>query len=126
MDPKCPIWLKPLDLKVLVDVKSGMVLNIGELDDYIYNVHSLKLDDLLKDLEPFKDTLDLRNILYVVKTHNVDLELRNKVLELISLKLINSSSYGYFKALEMLKDFNRELDTKMDINSILSKKKIRK
>lgn len=126
LDPKCPIWLKPLDLKVLVDVKSGMVLNIGELDEYIYNVHSLKLDDLLKDLEPFKDTLDLRNISYVVKTHNIDLELRNKVLELISLKLINSSSYGYFKALEMLKDFNRELDTKMDINSILRKKKIRK
>lgn len=126
LDPKCPIWLKPLDLKVLVDVKSGMVLNIGELDEYIYNVHSLKLDDLLKDLEPFKDTLDLRNISYVVKTHNIDLELRNKVLELISLNLINSSSYGYFKALEMLKDFNRELDTKMDINSILSKKKIRK
>lgn len=126
LDPKCPIWLKPLDLKVLVDVKSGMVLNIGELDEYIYNVHSLKLDDLLKVLEPFKDTLDLRNISYVVKTHNIDLELRNKVLELISLKLINSSSYGYFKALEMLKDFNRELDTKMDINSILSKKKIRK
>lgn len=126
LDPKCPIWLKPLDLKVLVDVKSGMVLNIGELDEYIYNVHSLKLDDLLKDLEPFKDTLDLRNILYVVKTHNIDLELRNKVLELISLKLINSSSYGYFKAGEMHKDFNKELDTKMDINDVLSKKMIRK
>ena len=120
------MWLKPLDLKLLVDVKSGMVLNIGELDEYIYNVHSLKLDDLLKALEPFKDTLDLRNILYVVKTHNVDLELRNKVLELISLKLVNSSSYGYFKALEMFKDFNKELDTKLDIDDVLSKKKIRK
>lgn len=126
LDPKCSMWLKPLDLKLLVDVKSGMVLNIGELEDYIYNVHSLKLDDLLKDLEPFKDTLDLRNILYVVKTHNVDLELRNKVLELISLKLINSSSYGYFKALEMFKDFNKELDTKLDIDDVLSKKMIRK
>ena len=62
LDPKCSMWLKPLDLKLLVDVKSGMVLNIGELDEYIYNVHSLKLDDLLKALEPFKDTLDLRNI----------------------------------------------------------------
>lgn len=126
LDPKCSMWLKPLDLKLLVDVKSGMVLNIGELDDYIYNVHSLKLDDLLKALEPFKDTLDLRNILYVVKTHNVDLELRNKVLELISLKLVNSSSYGYFKAEEMFKDFNKELDTKFDIDDVLSKKMIRK
>ena len=55
LDPKCSMWLKPLDLKLLVDVKSGMVLNIGELDEYIYNVHSLKLDDLLKALEPFKE-----------------------------------------------------------------------
>lgn len=128
MDPKCPILLKPLGLKVLVDVKSGYVLNVGELDDYISNVHSLKLEDLLKSLEPFKDTLDLRNIEYVVKTHDIDLELRKRILELISLKLMTSfqDSYGYFKAGEMLKDFNKELDTKMDINDILSKKKIRK
>ncbi len=98
-----------------------------EIDYYIKKITDktdITLDELLKIFEKEqKENWDYRELKESVYNHNVDLELRKRILELASLKLLYSKNTiperGYLRAKNFNIEFNRNIT-----NLNLSTKKI--
>lgn len=97
-------------------------VNINDLENYV-NVDSIKLDELLSLFKnKYSDALDFKELEECVYDHNCDIELRNKVLQLVALKLLYSSNTiperGYIRATRFIDEFNDKLNLNLNKEEI--------
>lgn len=112
---------KILDVHLSLDNMTGIIDSypLGELRIPCKEVTTI--DELLVYLEANqREDLEYSDIKKCVYNHMVDLELRNKVLNLVPLRLLYSKStvpsMGYCRALQMIQDFNQYFKG-LDLNS---------
>ena len=91
-----------------------------ELEDYLENI---TLDELLIILnEKHTDELDFTELKKCVDTHNYDVELRNRILKLVALKLLYSRNTiperGYERAKRFINEFNKKLNLDLSTKEI--------
>jgi hypothetical protein len=93
----------------------------GELDitksillDKYMKITCSSIDELVDENNLSKNVdyteIDFSDPIKVVKTHNIDLEIRNKILNIIILKLFQTSSSkinGYIRAKQFIDEFNK-------------------
>lgn len=94
----------------------------GLVDDhrFPYNITIEGLYDLL--LTTYNDSFNLDAIKKCIDTHAYDLELRNRILNLVSLKLLYSSntdpSLGYIRAKKFIEEFNSKFNLNISSEQI--------
>lgn len=98
------------------DTDSGKVEIDYNLKNYV-NTDNITLDELL-DLfkEKYSDKFDFTELKKCVYNHNCDIELRNKVLQLVALKLLYSHNTIPERGYERAKRFINEFNKKMGLN----------
>ena len=118
---------KDIEVKIYnttTNIKSSIPINFNKYDGRLTAISEVTLDRSLNiKLEYIEDfmnkenfskeidytKLDFSDIENVVVTHNLDLELRNKIFELIVLKLFFSDEneyFGYIRAKKFVDEFN--------------------
>ena len=104
------------------DSHTGIIDMYFDLEDYVdYKIRSL--EELLNILKlNYKEELDFSELEKLVYFHSCDLELRNKLLQCIALKLLYSKNTtperGYERAKRFLNEFNKKLDLNLSLNEI--------
>lgn len=93
--------------------KDGKVLMDSNIKEYA-NFDNITLDELLVLFkEKYADKLDFTKLEECIFDHNCDIELRNKILQLIALKLLYSPNTiperGYERAKRFINEFNKKL-----------------
>lgn len=83
----------------------------------------IKLDELLNILsEKYNEKFDFTELKESVYDHECDIELRNKILQLVALKLLYSKSTiperGYERAKRFINEFNKELSLSLSTEEI--------
>lgn len=99
-----------------------------DLEDYI-NTDSINLEELLELFKSkYRDILDFKELEECIYDHNCDINLRNKILQLVALKLVYSSNTiperGYIRATRFIDEFNNKLNLKLskdEIDEIMKK-----
>lgn len=97
------------------DHKNGVIRNSYGLDKFLPNEkNKITLDEFALMLEKLdKENLDYSEINESVVNHNLDLELREKVLSLVALKLLYSDTTtperGYERARRFISEFNKHV-----------------
>ena len=102
---------------------TGKVLKNHETDEYLDGKEDIILDEALtKFNEKFQDELDFTELKDSVNDHNNDIELRNKVLQLVALKLLYSKNTiperGYERAKRFINEFNEGLNLNLSTEKI--------
>lgn len=82
-----------------------------KLEELFSEKEEIRIEELLKQLEYISiDCLDYTEISKIICYHNIDIELRRKVLELVALKLLYSKNtipgMGYIRAKIFIEEFN--------------------
>lgn len=97
-----------------IDVVSGEVYDDEGL---IYNPNeSVSLDELLILLREKYSDWDLKKLEKCIYNHNCDIELRQKILQLVALKLLYSRKTTPERGYERAKRFINEFNKKMNLN----------
>lgn len=96
------------------DYITGEVEKDFEIDEYLNNSESIKLDELLSIFnEKYLDKLDFTELKECIYDHNADMELRHRILQLTALKLLYSKNTiperGYERAKRFINEFNKKL-----------------
>ena len=107
---------------------SGKVVIDYNLKNYVSS-KDINLEQLLFVLKnKYQDRLDFKELEICIDTHNIDLELRNKIFQLISLKLLYSKNTlperGYERAKRFINEFNKKLNlnlTTFEIDKIINR-----
>ena len=99
---------------LLADHMTGEVSNDYELEEYLDSEENLNLDELLLIFkEKYTDELDFTELKESVYDHNCDMELRDRILQLVALKLLYSRNTiperGYERAKRFINEFNKKL-----------------
>ena len=105
------------------DYMTGEVLNYYELEDYIDNEENISLDELLSVFnEKYSNELDFTELTESVYDHNCDMELRDRILQLVALKLLYSRNTiperGYERAKRFINEFNKKLGLELSTEQI--------
>ena len=109
-------------IKVVANSNTGKIKNISQLEyiigDNITNIQQLFI--LL--IENYHDQIDCTGLRNCIKNHNDDIELRNKILQLVLLKLLYSKNTtpqnGYKRALMFIEEFNKNLGINLNSKEI--------
>lgn len=101
---------------------TGEVIKNYSSKDYV-NFDNIILDKLLLMFnERYKDELDFIELKECVYNHNVDIVLRNKILQLVALKLLYSVNTiperGYERSKKFINEFNKELNLTLSTEEI--------
>lgn len=104
---------------ILANPISGEVNINYDLEDYVKS-NKITINQLLTLFEnKYKDELDFFELNECVYNYNIDLELRNMILQLVALKLIYSRDTiperGYVRAKRFINEFNKKM--KLNLNS---------
>ncbi len=97
------------------DCMTGEVAPNLETDDYLDREEKVTLEELLTHFsENFSDELDFTELKNCVYDHQIDMELRNRVLQLVALKLLYSKNTtperGYERAKRFIDEFNEQVE----------------
>ena len=112
---ECNPWYDETTYFLLhADYMTGEVSNYYELEDYIDNEENISLDELLSVFnEKYSNELDFTELTESVYDHNCDMELRDRILQLVALKLLYSRNTiperGYERAKRYINEFNKRL-----------------
>lgn len=112
---ECNPWYGEMTYFLLhADYMTGEVSNYYELEDYIDNEENISLDELLSVFnEKYSNELDFTELTESVYDHNCDMELRDRILQLVALKLLYSRNTiperGYERAKRYINEFNKRL-----------------
>ena len=101
------------DFMVSVDAETGLIDMDYEIEKYVFG-DSVCIDDLVKLFtEKFSDRLDFSEIEKAVNNKYLDNYLRDRLLELVALKLLYSKrttpERGYERARRFMDEFNKKL-----------------
>lgn len=104
------------------DTDSGKVEIDYNLKDYV-NADSITLDELLNLFkEKYSEEFSFTELEKCVYNHNCDVELRNKVLQLVALKLLYSRrtipERGYERAKRFINEFNKKMNLNISTEEI--------
>lgn len=104
------------------DTGSGKVEIDYNLKDYV-NADSITLDELLNLFkEKYSEEFSFTELEKCVYNHNCDVELRNKVLQLVALKLLYSRrtipERGYERAKRFINEFNKKMNLNISTEEI--------
>ena len=110
------------------DTESGKVEIDYNLKDYV-NTDNITLDELLNLFkEKYSEEFSFTELEKCVYDHNCDVELRNKVLQLVALKLLYSRrtipERGYERAKRFINEFNKKMNLNIsteEIDNVISK-----
>lgn len=113
---------KPHWFLIHANAKSGQVTYSFNLKEYV-NINEISLEELLKIFkEKYSDILDYSELESCILDHNYDIELRNKVLQLVALNLLYSNrtipERGYLRALKFIDEFNKEMNLELITDEI--------
>lgn len=98
------------------DTDSGKVEIDCNLKNYV-NTDNITLDELLNLFkEKYSDEFSFTELEESVYDHNCDVELRNKVLQLVALKILYSPNTTPERGYERSKRFINEFNEKMNLN----------
>lgn len=102
--------------------KTGKVDVDTTLKKYVNN-DSINLEEVLDLFKTkYNDILDFKELEDCIYDHNCDFELRNKILQLVALKLLYSSKTiperGYIRATRFIDEFNKKLGLNLSKNEI--------
>ena len=105
------------------DYMTGEVSNYYELEDYIDNEENISLDELLSVFnEKYSNELDFTELTESVYDHHCDMELRDRILQLVALKLLYSRNTiperGYERAKRFINEFNKKLGLELSTEQI--------
>lgn len=102
---------------VVADSITGEIEKNHSLEDYIKE-KDINLERLLYLLKEKNNIFDYKELEITINDHNNDMELRKKVLELVSIKLLYSRNtipeYGYIRSIKFIEEFNKELDINLN------------
>lgn len=121
---ECNPWYDETTYFLLhADYMTGEVSNYYELEDYIDNEENISLDELLSVFnEKYSNELDFTELTESVYDHNCDMELRDRILQLVALKLLYSRNTiperGYERAKRFINEFNKKLDLTLSTEQI--------
>lgn len=133
---ECPYWhhvtikkeKKNLwDLEsIMVRIDENGIINSYDLENlkenkFIYNIDGIETaSDLFGRFIENPINVDYSELTKMMETHKANLQLRNMILELISLKILYSSmpQYGYPRAKSFIRMFNQEYKLDMDSKEI--------
>lgn len=97
-------------------------LNAYKLDEYLNSKKNFDLNKLFSKLNKYSDKLDLTELKESIFNYKCDNELRNKVLQLVALKLLYSKNTipnrGYERAKRFINEFNKKLNLALSIEEI--------
>lgn len=104
------------------DIDSGEVNIDYNIKKYV-DKEEITLDGLLDVFnEKWKNELDFTKLNICVYNHNCDIELRNRILQLVALKLLYSKETiperGYERAKRFINEFNKKLGFNLNSNEI--------
>lgn len=104
------------------DTDSGKVEIDYNLKDYV-NTDNITLDELLNLFkEKYSEEFSFNELEKCVYDHNCDVELRNKVLQLVALKLLYSRrtipERGYERAKRFINEFNKKMGLNISTEEI--------
>ena len=121
-DLNTKLWSDPSFFLVYANDKTGKVENKDDLKKYI-DKDKLTLEELLEEFESkHYSELEFDELRETVSLHKTDLELRDKILELISLKLLYSEhttpERGYIRAKKFISEMNKKLGTNLSVSQI--------
>lgn len=110
------------------DTDSGKVEIDYNLKDYV-NTDNITLDELLNLFkEKYSEEFSFTELEKCVYDHNCDVELRNKVLQLVALKLLYSRrtipERGYERSKRFINEFNKKMNLNIsteEIDNVISK-----
>ena len=110
------------------DIYSGKVEIDYNLNNYV-NTDNIILDELLNLFkEKYSDEFDFIELEKCIYNHNCDVELRNKVLQLVALKLLYSHNTtperGYERSKRIINEFNKKMGLNIsteEIDNVISK-----
>lgn len=104
------------DFLLYADADSGKVEIDCNLKSYV-NTDNITLDELLNLFkEKYSEDFSFTELERCVYAHNCDIELRNKVLQLVALKLLYSPNTIPERGYERAKRFINEFNKKMGLN----------
>jgi len=108
---------------ISANYKTGIVNEMSLLRLNLDRDQKIKLDELLKVLEKSDRNINLKELKDCVNNHNVDLELRKKLLQYVALKLLYSKNTiperGYERAKRFINEFNKHIpDLKLSTTEI--------
>ena len=121
---ECNPWYDETTYFLLhADYMTGEVSNYYELEDYIDNEENISLDELLSVFnEKYSNELDFTELTESVYDHNCDMELRDRILQLVALKLLYSRNTiperGYERAKRFINEFNKKLGLTLSAEQI--------
>lgn len=108
---------------IFAEPKTGNIPSKYDIEEYVECDGDITLDVLLKLFdEQCKDTLGYTELKETIYDHNMDIELRNRVLQLAALKLIYSKNTiperGYIRAKRFIEEFNKKLGTTLSLDEV--------
>ncbi len=115
-------WEAP-DFLLIADHMTGEVTSCLELEDYINIEENMNLEEILSSLsQNCSDKLDFIELKECIYNHNCDIELRNKILQLVALKLLYSKNTiperGYERAKRFINEFNEYFGISLSTSEI--------
>lgn len=108
-------YLKDLPYFLLfANDKTGQVENDHDVEKYTGKKENINLEGLLSLLnEKYTDELDFTELKECIYDHECDKELRNRILQLVALKLLYSRNTiperGYERAKRFINEFNKKM-----------------
>ena len=127
---------------VKADYYTGKIIKDDEIEKYT-NKTEIKLDELLVIFNKnYRTELDFIELEKSINNHNYDIELRNRILQMVALKLLYSKNTiperGYERSKRFINEFNKNLNLNLSTkeldeimnkhkkNNIVKKNKLRK
>ena len=109
-------------ITVVANSNTGEIKNISQLE-YIIGNNIINIQQLfLLLIENYHHKIDCTGLRNCIKNHNDDMELRNKILQLVVLKLFYSKNTtpenGYKRALIFIEEFNENLGINLNSKEI--------
>ena len=109
-------------IMVIANSITGKVKNINQLENIIGN-NNINIEQLWHLLiKKYYDKLDCTELFNCLRNHSYDIELRNKILQLVVLKLFYSKNTtpenGYKRALIFIEEFNENLGINLNSKEI--------
>jgi molybdopterin converting factor small subunit len=108
---------------ITVDYLSGLVTVDSELRKYVGSRDTISLEVLTNRFSTYySDSLGIEELEKCLFNHECDIELRNKILELVSLKLLYSRNTiperGYIRANRFINEFNKKFNLNLSTYAI--------
>ena len=123
-EDKCnPLYGNSPYILLCANPMTGKVSKNYEIDEYLEDEEDISLDQLLPIFkEKYSDELDYTELKDSVYNHNCDMELRNRLLQLVALKLLYSKNTiperGYERAKRFINEFNKKIGLTLSTEEI--------